>query len=423
MIFPALASLFAGVGAAATWTFRERSAGSPEDAMQEAQRLLDSDARSDSALWRKAVYSLGGGEAEANWTVQPGGLAERGGPPAQDDLADGDYVLLLMQHDLQQLDLAQETFADALTTCEESVKEIAPHVKLYDEWTALHSSLLQDRRAANVSAFLWGLARGVQSSWGAQAGRLPGTPSEQTGAFPSPPGTAGTPSTALEIAADGHPLALLANTTQTGSNTTVATTPSDGAANGENVLRLMEHDMVVLQRAENEYANAIGTMERTAAEVKKHDSLYADFVKSIQDHAKTQKKLTLGNSVIGKGDLAEVQEVITMITSGAAFCQETAVHAQTAQAEGLVPPVTAMLAKTKQLWAAAALLEKPHSAFVELAAAPGAAALKQAEQRVEADADTPDAQLSRDLGSADSLLAGVQHAEHRMQERLRAIKD
>lgn len=378
----------------------------PEEAMAEAQKLLDADDQHDANIWKHAVLSLGGSQAEADEIAKPirHSLTEKGdGDEAEEGPQDGDYVLLLMQHDLQQLDLAQSAFADALTVSEDTVKEIAPHVKLYDDWTRLHGGLVQlhgstanaDNGTIEASQILEGLG-----------------------------------------GADRAARNFTANATAA-----AATDEDAGSADGENVLRLMEHDMALLQRAENEYSNAIGTMERTAAEVKKHEDLYADFVKALQEHAKKSSKLTLGNSVNGpakKVDLAEVKQLVSAIAKATAFCQDAAVKAKKAQEDGTAPPVSKLLDQTRQLWAGAmALMEanaKPQqqaAALMELRALadPSSEAAKATKERVlhkirseQPDAgSSPDDQLAQDVDKADGIVADVTTAERHMKESLGSI--
>ena len=65
---------------------------------------------------------------------------------------DGDYVLLLMQHDLQQMDGAQSSFEEALDTADEIIKEISPHAAVYDDWR-------KARRPARIHRLPVGLDR------------------------------------------------------------------------------------------------------------------------------------------------------------------------------------------------------------------------------------------------------------------------
>lgn len=378
----------------------------PEEAMAEAQKLLDADDQHDASIWKHAVLSLGGSQTEAEEIAKPihHSLTEKGdGDAAADGGAqDGDYVLLLMQHDLQQLDLAQSAFADALTVSEDTVKEITPHVKLYDDWTRLHGGLVQlHGRTANADNGTMEASEILEGLGGADR----------------------------------------AARNFTANATAAANTDADaGSADGENVLRLMEHDMALLQRAENEYSNAIGTMERTAAEVKKHEELYADFVKALQEHHAKGSKLTLGNSVNGpaKVDLAEVQQLVSSIAKATAFCQDAAVKAKKAQEDGTAPPVSKLLDQTRQLWAgamalmeAAAQPQQQAAALVELRALmdPSSEVAKATKERVlhkirSEQPDTsssPDERLAHEVDSADGIVADVTTAERHMKEQLDSI--
>jgi hypothetical protein len=373
---------------------------SPEEAMAEAQKLLDADDQHDAALWRRGVLSFGGGEAAAAWNLKPQGLSEKGAGDEKADggAQDGDYVLLLMQHDLQQLDLAQNTFSDALTTCEDAVKEVAPHVPLYDEWTNAHGGLVQTNDG------------GVQ--------------------------TTAAPVSTPDDAAGDSPDVMAGPVSFRGSFLGNQTAESAGSADGENVMRLMEHDMTVLQRAGNEYANSIGTMERTAAEVKKHETLYADFVKALNEHAEKSGKLTLGNSAL---PASEVQQLVAQIANATVFCEDAAQHAKTAQEDGTAPPVSRFLESITHLWrGATALVEKaahpdrvmPALLEMQSLADPASAASKAAKARVyekvvqeqrEREGRSPDDLLTQDVDKADHIVSDVTSAERHMREKLDAI--